>query len=199
VEYDIRDIQLAGEGKRRIEWADHDMPVLAQLRQRFEKEKPLQGRRMSACLHVTAETANLVRTLKAGGADVLLCASNPLSTQDDVAAALVKEYGIPTFAIKGEDNQTYYRHIHTAVRHRPVVTMDDGADLVSVIHAEYPDVAAQVVGSMEDCRVLSGLPGYCLACYCSPDFFVGGACLFLALASVFSGPVLLRIICCPAR
>ncbi len=150
MEYDIRDIQLAGEGKRRIEWADHDMPVLAQLRQRFEKEKPLQGRRMSACLHVTAETANLVRTLKAGGADVLLCASNPLSTQDDVAAALVKEYGIPTFAIKGEDNQTYYRHIHTAVRHRPVVTMDDGADLVSVIHAEYPDVAAQVVGSMEE-------------------------------------------------
>ncbi len=148
--YDILNINLAEEGRRRIEWADHDMQVLRLIRERFDKEKPLAGKRMSACLHITAETANLARTLKAGGADLVLCASNPLSTQDDVTAALVKEYGIPVFAIKGEDNETYYKHIHTAIQHRPQVTMDDGADLVSNIHFDYPDIAKSVLGSMEE-------------------------------------------------
>ncbi len=148
--YDVKDLGLAREGKKRIEWADHDMPVLQQVRERFAKEQPLAGKKMSACLHVTAETANLARTLKAGGADLVLCASNPLSTQDDVAAALVAEYEIPVFAINGEDHDTYYRHIRTAVEHRPVVTMDDGADLVSTIHADYPEVAENVLGSMEE-------------------------------------------------
>jgi adenosylhomocysteinase len=150
VKYDIRDINLASEGKKRIEWADQDMPVLQLVRERFETEQPLAGKRMSACLHITAETANLARTLKAGGADLVLCASNPLSTQDDVAAALVKEYDIPVFAINGEDDKTYYEHIKAAIEHGPVVTMDDGADLVSTIHFDYPDVAKQIVGSMEE-------------------------------------------------
>ncbi len=150
MDYDVKDLNLADEGKLRIEWADRDMPVLAKIRERFEKEKPLAGKRMAACLHVTAETANLVRTLKAGGADVVLCASNPLSTQDDIAAALVRHYDIPVFAIKGEDNETYYEHIRKCIAHRPVITMDDGADLVSNIHADYPDVAQQVLGSMEE-------------------------------------------------
>jgi adenosylhomocysteinase len=150
VKYDIKDMNLAGEGKRRIEWADRDMPVLALIRQRFEKEKPLVGRKMSACLHITAETANLARTLKAGGADLVLCASNPLSTQDDVSASLVKDYGIPVYAIKGEDEKTYYEHIKAAIQHNPVVTMDDGADLVSNIHFDYPEVAKNVIGSMEE-------------------------------------------------
>ncbi|MBN1350853.1 adenosylhomocysteinase [candidate division KSB1 bacterium] len=148
--FDIKDLNLAGLGKKRIEWADNDMPVLQQIRERFSKEQPLAGRNMSACLHVTAETANLVRTLKAGGANLVLCASNPLSTQDDVAASLVKDYGIPVFAIKGEDNDTYYKHLRTAIEHRPVVTMDDGADLVSNIHSDYPDIAQNVIGSMEE-------------------------------------------------
>src|SRR6266540_180553 len=125
--YDVKDLALASEGIRRIEWADRQMPVLAAIRERFEREKPLSGYRISACLHVTTETANLARTLKAGGADVVLCASNPLSTQDDVAAALVDEYDIPAFAIKGEDNDTYYSHIEAAVDHKPQLTMDDGA------------------------------------------------------------------------
>src|SRR5437762_10601308 len=129
--HDVKDISLASEGVRRIEWADRQMPVLQAIRERFEREKPLEGYRISACLHVTTETANLMRTLKAGGADVVLCASNPLSTQDDVAAALVDEYGISVYAIKGEDHQTYYSHIRAALEHRPNVTMDDGADLVS--------------------------------------------------------------------
>lgn len=133
---DIKDANLALGGKKRIEWANNDMPVLAQVKERFEKEKPLKGMNMSACLHVTAETANLARTLKAGGADIVLCASNPLSTQDDVAAALVKDYGIPVFAIKGEDNKTYYKHITSVLDHKPTITMDDGADLVSAIHKE---------------------------------------------------------------
>lgn len=150
MEYDVKDLNLASEGKRRIEWADHDMPVLRKIRDRFEKEKPLAGKRMSACLHITAETANLARTLKAGGADLYLCASNPLSTQDDVAASLVKDYGIPVFAIKGEDRETYYRHIQTCIAHKPVITMDDGADLVSTIHAEYPEMADSILGSMEE-------------------------------------------------
>ncbi|HFE52883.1 MAG TPA: adenosylhomocysteinase [Bacteroidetes bacterium] len=150
MEFDVKDLSLADEGKRRIEWADRDMPVLAKIRERFSKEKPLAGKKMSACLHVTAETANLVRTLKAGGADIVLCASNPLSTQDDIAAALSKYYDIPVFAIKGEDRDTYYAHIKRCIEHGPVVTMDDGADLVSNIHADYPEVAKQVLGSMEE-------------------------------------------------
>src|ERR671919_1278813 len=129
--HDVKDLSLAPEGVRRIEWADRQMPVLAAIRDRFEAEQPLAGYRVSACLHVTAETANLMRTLQAGGADVVLCASNPLSTQDDVAAALVDRYEIPTFAIKGEDNDTYYKHIRAALEHKPHMTMDDGADLVS--------------------------------------------------------------------
>ncbi len=150
VKHDIRDINLAGQGKQRIEWADNDMPVLRKICERFEKERPLEGRKMSACLHVTAETANLARTLKAGGADLVLVASNPLSTQDDVAASLVKDYGISVFAINGEDNKTYYDHIRSALEHDPVVTMDDGADLVSTLHSDYKDKISQVIGSMEE-------------------------------------------------
>ena len=146
----VKDLGLAERGLKRIKWADNDMPVLQLVRERFAKEQPLKGRKMSACLHITAETANLARTLKAGGADLLLCASNPLSTQDDVAASLVKDFEIPTYAIKGEDHETYYKHIHAAIAHNPVVTMDDGADLVSVIHSEYPQMAPQVLGSMEE-------------------------------------------------
>ncbi|UCE05390.1 MAG: adenosylhomocysteinase [bacterium] len=148
--YDIKDIDLAQAGKRRIEWAENDMPVLRLVRERFEKEKPLQGRKMSACLHITAETANLARTLKAGGADIVLCASNPLSTQDDVAASMVQDYEIPVFAIKGEDTDTYYKHIKTAIDHSPQVTMDDGADLVSSLHFDYPEIRKNVLGSMEE-------------------------------------------------
>ena len=147
---DVKDMKLADEGKRRIIWADNSMPVLAMVRQRFAKEKPLKGLKMSACLHVTAETANLVRALKAGGANLLLCASNPLSTQDDVAASLVRDFGIPVYAIKGEDKETYYNHINTAVAFNPNVTMDDGADLVSAIHADRPEMADQIIGSMEE-------------------------------------------------
>ena len=135
--YDIKNIDFSQEGKRRIEWAENDMPVLRLVRERFEKEQLLAGKKMSACLHITAETANLARTLKAGGADVVLCASNPLSTQDDVAASLVKDYEIPVFAIKGEDTETYYKHIKAAIEHSPQVTMDDGADLVSAIHFDH--------------------------------------------------------------
>jgi adenosylhomocysteinase len=131
VKSDIRNPKLAPEGKQRILWADRDMPVLARIRERFAREKPLAGLRMAACLHVTAETANLMRTLQAGGADVVLCASNPLSTQDDVAASLVQDFGIPVFAIRGEDNDTYYQHIASALDHHPQLTMDDGADLVT--------------------------------------------------------------------
>src|SRR5947209_2007284 len=129
--YDVKDMRLADAGRRRIEWAAREMPVLEQIRSRFAKEKPLQGIRMACCLHITTETANLGIALKAGGADAVFCASNPLSTQDDVAAALVKHYGISTHAIKGEDNKTYYKHIRAAINHRPHITMDDGADLVS--------------------------------------------------------------------
>ncbi|MGA1862302.1 adenosylhomocysteinase [Deferribacter thermophilus] len=148
--YDIKDINLADIGKKRILWADKDMPVLRKIRERFEKEKPLDGIKMSCCLHVTAETANLVRTLKAGGADVVLCASNPLSTQDDVAASLVRDFQIPVFAIKGEDNATYYKHIKSAIEHSPNITMDDGADLVSEILKNYPELHNQILGSMEE-------------------------------------------------
>ncbi len=148
--HDIADIKRAPEGVKRIEWADSDMPTLAQVREKFAKTKPLKGMKMSACLHVTAETANLVRTLKAGGADVVLCASNPLSTQDDVAAALVKHYGIPVFARHGVDNKGYYRHLTGALAHKPNVTMDDGADLVTAIIKDHKELQKQVVGSMEE-------------------------------------------------
>ncbi|MBC7255024.1 MAG: adenosylhomocysteinase [Chloroflexi bacterium] len=149
-EYHIRDLALADEGLRRIAWAEREMPVLRLIRERFAQEKPLAGLRISACLHVTTETANLMYTLQEGGADVLLCASNPLSTQDDVAAALVREFEIPVFAIKGEDNETYYRHISAALDHRPHITMDDGADLVSTLHSARRDALADVIGGTEE-------------------------------------------------
>ncbi|HXV49574.1 MAG TPA: adenosylhomocysteinase [Candidatus Binatia bacterium] len=148
--YDVKDIHLAGGGRKRILWAGQDMPVLQRVKERFAKEKPLRDMRFSACLHVTAETANLVQALKAGGADVLLCASNPLSTQDDVAASLVKHDKISTYAIKGEDNKTYYRHLRAALDHKPVITMDDGADLVSLLHTAYTHLIPNLVASMEE-------------------------------------------------
>ena len=150
VPHDVKDLSLAAKGKLRIEWAEMEMPVLRLIRQRFEREKPLQGLTLAACLHVTTETANLAITLQAGGANVYLCASNPLSTQDDVAAALVAEYGIPTFAIKGEDNDTYYQHIHAVLDARPNVTMDDGADTVGVIHSERKDLIPGIIGGTEE-------------------------------------------------
>ena len=150
MKYDVKDLSLAAEGRKRIEWADNDMPVLQEIKKRFAIEKPLDGKKMAACLHVTAETANLARTLKAGGADLVLCASNPLSTQDDVAAALVKEYEIPVFAINGEDNETYYQHIHDCILHDPIVTMDDGADLVSLLHTDYSKKCQNIYASMEE-------------------------------------------------
>ena len=150
IKHDIKNIKLAAEGKRRILWADHNMPVLALLRKRFTRQKPLRGYKMSACLHVTAETANLMRTLKAGGADVALCASNPLSTQDDVAASLVKDFSIPTFAVNGEDHKTYYRHLYAALDHGASITMDDGADLVNALHTKYKKSAGRIIGSMEE-------------------------------------------------
>jgi adenosylhomocysteinase len=149
-EYDVKDLALAPGGVTRIEWADRQMPVLGTIRERFEKERPLDGCRISACLHVTTETANLARTLKAGGADVLLCASNPLSTQDDVAAALVSEYGVPVFAIKGEDDDTYYSHITAAVDHHPQLTMDDGADVIGVLHSQRRDQLEEIIGGTEE-------------------------------------------------
>src|SRR6186713_2043952 len=150
IKHDVKDLALAPEGVRRIEWADRQMPVLAAIRDRFEREQPLSGYRVSACLHVTTETANLMRTLKAGGADVVLCASNPLSTQDDVAAALVDEYGISTFAIKGEDNDSYYQHIEAAVDHKPHITMDDGADVIGVLHSARREQLGDVIAGTEE-------------------------------------------------
>jgi adenosylhomocysteinase len=147
--YDIKDSSLSQEGKLRIDWAGKEMPVVKLIKERFGKEKPLVGVRISACLHITTETANLALALKEGGAEVVLCASNPLSTQDDVAAALV-EYGIPVNAIKGEDNETYYKHIITALEHKPQFTMDDGADLVSTLHKDYTELAAKVIGGTEE-------------------------------------------------
>jgi adenosylhomocysteinase len=149
-QFDVKDIKLAAQGKKRIEWADQFMPVVRKIRERFEKEKPLTGITMAACLHVTTETANLMRALKAGGARVFLCASNPLSTQDDTAAALVKYEGIPTFAIRGEDHKTYYQHLHAVLDQEPDLTMDDGADLVSLLHTEYSHAAPRVRASMEE-------------------------------------------------
>ena len=149
-DHDVKDLGLAPAGNKRILWADRNMPVLASIRERFEKEKPLEGTRLSACLHVTAETANLMRTLNAGGADTLLCASNPLSTQDDVAASLVQDFDVKTFSVNGEDNDTYYAHIKAAIEHRPQITFDDGADLVSMFHSDYSDQIPEVKCSMEE-------------------------------------------------
>jgi adenosylhomocysteinase len=148
--HDVKDLALAPGGVVRIQWADRQMPVLAAIRERFERERPLEGFRISACLHVTTETANLARTLQAGGADVVLCASNPLSTQDDVAAALVEEYGISVFAIRGEDNDTYYSHIEAAVDHHPHLTMDDGADVIGHLHSKRRDQLGDIVGGTEE-------------------------------------------------
>jgi adenosylhomocysteinase len=150
VHCDVKDMGLARQGKLRIEWAEQDMPVLRQVRERFEREKPLQGVRISACLHITTETANLGWTLKAGGAEVVLCASNPLSTQDDAAASLVADYGIPTYAIKGEDKDTYYAHIKAALDHNPQITMDDGADLVTSLLKTREDLIPGMYGSTEE-------------------------------------------------
>src|SRR5438874_4630715 len=148
--YDVKDLALAEEGKRRIEWADRQMPLLTAIREPFERERPLAGHRVSACLHVTTETANLMRTLKAGGADVVLCASNPLSTQDDVAAALVDRYDIPVFAIKGEDHDTYSSHIEAAVDHKPHLTMDDGADVIGVLHSARREQLGDIIAGTEE-------------------------------------------------
>jgi adenosylhomocysteinase len=150
IKHDIKDINLAKKGKLRTEWAAQEMPVLRSIKERFKKEKPLKGFRLSACLHVTTETANLMETLKTGGAEVLLCASNPLSTQDDVAASLVKFSKIPVFAIKGEDNRTYYRHINDALSLKPHITMDDGADLVSTLHKTRKKLINTVLGGTEE-------------------------------------------------
>jgi adenosylhomocysteinase len=147
--YDVKDLNLAEAGRRRIDWASREMPVIRLLRERFAKEKPLTGIRIAACLHITTETANLALTLQAGGAETILCASNPLSTQDDAAAALV-EYGIPTNAIKGEDSKTYYQHINTALDNKPHITCDDGADLVSTLHTKREDLISGVIGGTEE-------------------------------------------------
>ncbi len=149
-DYHVKDLSLAEKGKLRIEWAEKDMPVLRQIRERFEKEKPLKGTTIAACLHVTTETANLMITLKAGGADVYLTASNPLSTQDDVAAALVKEYDIPVFAIHGEDRETYYQHLYAVLDKKPNITMDDGGDLISTLHKDRQDLIKYVYGGTEE-------------------------------------------------
>ena len=148
--HDVKDLSLAADGVRRIAWADRQMPVLAAIRERFAAEQPLAGYRIAACLHVTTETANLMRTLKEGGADVVLCASNPLSTQDETAAALVDEYGISVFAIRGEDNDTYYQHIEAAVDHKPHLTMDDGADVIGVLHSARREQLGDVIAGTEE-------------------------------------------------
>jgi adenosylhomocysteinase len=150
IAHDVKDLELATGGRYRIEWAAQEMPVLKQIRERFAVEKPLAGLRVSACLHVTTETANLMQTLQAGGADIVLTASNPLSTQDDVAASLVTNDEIPVYAIKGEDNETYYQHIHAALDHKPHITMDDGADLVGTIHKDRREVLDEIVGGTEE-------------------------------------------------
>src|ERR671917_2962627 len=147
--FDIKDPSLAAEGRRRIEWASREMPVLGQIRDQFARERPLDGIRIAVCAHITTETANLAFALKSGGASAVLCASNPLSTQDDVAAALVEE-GISVFAIKGEDNETYYRHIRAALEHRPQIVIDDGADVVTMIHQERRDLIPAIIGGTEE-------------------------------------------------
>ena len=148
--YRIKDLNIAEGGRRRIDWASREMPVLATIEERFRKERPFEGIRMSACMQVTTETANLMRTLQAGGADLVLTASNPLSTQDDVAAALVSQYEIPVFAIKGEDDRTYYENLRAAIEHKPHITMDDGADLVSTLHREYRELLPNIIGGTEE-------------------------------------------------
>jgi adenosylhomocysteinase len=148
--YDVKDLDLAEGGRRRIEWANQEMPVLAEIRERFTKDRPLHGLKVAACLHITSETANLMRTLQAGGADAVLCASNPLSTQDDVAASLVSHDEIPVFGIKGEDRETYYQHIHSALDHKPKATMDDGADLVSSLHTDRSNQLDELMGGTEE-------------------------------------------------
>ncbi len=148
--YDVKDLALAEGGRRRIEWANQEMPVLAEIRERFTKERPFEGLRVAACLHITSETANLMRALQAGGADPVLCASNPLSTQDDVAASLVSHDEIPVFGIKGEDRETYYQHIGSALDHKPKATMDDGADLVSLLHTDRSDQLDELMGGTEE-------------------------------------------------
>lgn len=150
MKYDIKDIKLASKGLKRIEWAEMDMPVLRDIRKEFKKSKPLKNIKIAACLHVTTETANLMRTLKEGGADTVLCASNPLSTQDDVAASLVKDYKIPVFAIRGIENKGYYKHIKNALEHEPEITMDDGADLVSTLHKDYKSLLSRITGGTEE-------------------------------------------------
>ena len=147
---DVKDVSRVDEGIKHIGWAAREMPVTEQIRERFSKERPLEGMRISGCLHITSETANLAITLKKGGAAVVLCASNPLSTQDDVAAALMSEYDIPTFAIKGEDNETYYRHINSALEHGPNITLDDGADLVTILHKNRQELIGDVIGGTEE-------------------------------------------------
>ena len=147
---DVKDLALAKEGVSRIEWAEREMPVVRLIRERLAREKPFAGLRMAACLHVTTETANLALALKDGGAQLVVCASNPLSTQDDVAAALVAEYGIPTFSIKGEDDETYYRHINSVLDHKPQITLDDGADLVTIMHRQRSDLLTGVIGGTEE-------------------------------------------------
>ena len=148
--YDVKDLSLAAQGGERVEWAAREMPVLALIRERFERERPLEGLRLSGCLHITSETANLARTLVAGGAELVLCASNPLSTQDEVAAWLVAELGVPVFARRGEDRETYYRHVNAALDHRPHITLDDGADLVSTLHQERTELIEGVIGGTEE-------------------------------------------------
>ncbi len=150
MKYDIKNIKLAPQGKKRIEWAERNMPVLSLIKKKFNKRKLFKNIKIAACLHVTAETANLMRALKAGGADIILCASNPLSTQDDVAASLVKDYGISVFAVCGENRKIYYSHLETALKHRPNITMDDGADLLSLLHTKFKSQAKEIFGSMEE-------------------------------------------------
>ncbi|MFA6296795.1 MAG: adenosylhomocysteinase [Patescibacteria group bacterium] len=147
---DVKDLELAKNGKKRIEWAESQMPVLNLIKERFKKEKPFSGMKIGACLHVTCETANLMRTIKAGGAEIVLCASNPLSTQDDVAASLTKDFGINTFAIKGEDKKTYYKHLNEVLDFKPAVTLDDGADLISLLHSKRKNQIKDILGSMEE-------------------------------------------------
>src|SRR5687767_12067317 len=148
--HDVKDLGLAAAGKARITWADGQMPVLRAIRERFEKEKPLEGQRIAACLHVTTETANLMRALAAGGADVTLCASNPLSTQDEAAASLVADYGMKVYAVRGEDSKSYYRHLGQALDFKPTLTLDDGADLVTLLHKERKSLLPGILASMEE-------------------------------------------------
>ena len=150
MDFDIADVSLADQGRLRVEWAERSMPVLKQIRGRFKREKPLKGVRLAACLHVTTETAALLRTLKAGGAECVVCASNPLSTQDEVAATLVRHDEIPVFAIKGEDNETYYNHLFSVLDKKPTITMDDGADLVSTLHTDRKELLSKVRGGTEE-------------------------------------------------